>query len=88
MQCVVSTLSTFYVDGYNPIPPVAKAALTRTVVLAANVTQLAALSSARITVSASQLQQQVAARAEGLLWITLAEHLAVPAAWLAVCNQC
>ena len=56
LQCVVSTLSAFYVDGYNPIPPVAKAALTRTVVLAANATQLAALSNARITVSASQLQ--------------------------------
>ena len=62
MQCVVSTLATFYVDGYNPIPPVAKAALTRTVVLAVNVTQLAALSNARITVSASQLQQQLAAK--------------------------
>ncbi len=84
MQCVVSTLSTFYVDGYNPIPPVAKAALTRPVVIAANVTQLAALSSARITVSTSQLQQQSAARTEGLLWLMLAEHLAVPAAWVSL----
>ena len=86
MQCVVSTLATFYVDGYNPIPPVAKAALTRTVVLSANVTQLAALSNARITVSASQLQQQLASETAGLLSITVAEHLAVPAACLIVCK--